>query len=212
MNLFASPSIQSKVNGTTYDMYEFAKAFYGKNHELDARYEFLKMDPEDYEDEQLFMEVFIVWYLYSRQSHRGKTIAQEYLRLHKRNLPEFEKDFIRTTSRNIYSFYQIHEVSAGHYLILKDLISGEMHLVFEKLGTHQYKAEDIIFTKLGFVQDLKFLIGATSFVLPCSTIQEIDDFRRKRSIRNYEMMRIILYYSLMAEVMARDQGALIPLG
>jgi hypothetical protein len=210
VNLYVSPSVSNLANITSFNILKFAKETFGKRYEQLAWNEFLGMAPEDYEEDHIFMEVFIPWYLYSWHTPDRKKISLEYAVSQK--LTMTEEDFVQSASRNIFSFYQILEVGFGHYLKIRDLISNEVTLVFEKMASTQLQKGDIIFSKIGQVHNLSFLLATTSVVIPQLYGQEILRFGRKRKIhKSSEFERMILYYSIIAEVLADDLKNEIPL-
>lgn len=212
VNVFVSPAVTNITSFTSYNIYQYAKETFGKRFEMMAWRDYLGMSPDEYEENKLFMEIFIPWFLYSWEAPDTTRLAIAYVADNLHKITKTEKEFIFSSCNNIYSFYQVLEVGYGHYLKIKDLITNETHFVFEKLGSKQLRPGNIIFSKVGHVKDLSFLLCMASNVIPEYFEDTIEAFARKRKVnRNNEFERMILYYTIIAEVLSPDQGKVIPL-
>lgn len=198
MNLFVNPALKNKTIYITSDIYDYARANFGRKKELKAWSEFIGMDPDEYEENRLFMSVFIPWYLYTWRDGDNGPIAYDYLEDHADELSEPQKHFIMSLVDTPYSFYQMQEVVAGHYLRMKDLITKETLLVFEQKASQMLRPGDIIFTKVASIDELNFLVGSGPIIIQENQIKQIHAFARNKAEKDDEFCRILLYYTMIA--------------
>ena len=201
MNIFVTPAITNRVHQLSVKIHDYAQTNFGKKHELRAWSDFLGMKDEEYQESHFFQEIFGSWYLY-RWKHPGqKTLAEQYIEDYSDILTFPEKLFIESLVNNIPSFYQVEESSPDHYLILKDLLSRNKILVFEKSASRGLTKGDIIFTRIASVVNLNFLVGTSKVSIPKEFQSEIKKFASHRTDKKFELRRISFYFEILLKVL-----------
>ncbi len=84
----------------------------------------------DLDDAASSGQLFGPWLFYGIQVE-GKSIAEHYLKQHGHSLTAQERSLLLTQSQAWLSVWEVTEVTRGHSITLKDLLSGEGRLVHE---------------------------------------------------------------------------------
>lgn len=139
-------------------------------------------------DQELFFEQFFLpWFLFNwvpcedfeiKNFNPDKTIAENYLKIHKDKLNRVEQEFIETMSKTYYSFYTVFAVDVDKSLTIKDILLGETHKIKERQGTHFLKRGDVIFSRILTLNDQSIFIGMAPLTIPAQYGSTLLDFRK----------------------------------
>lgn len=146
----------------------------------------VKYLPESLDKDALFQYFFLPWFLFNwipvnkfglKRFNAQKTVAQNYMSIHKEQLNSQEKRFIETMSQSYYSFYSVLEVEIEQSLLVKDILLETTHTIKERQGTHQLKRGDIILSRILTFDNTSIFIGMAPFVIPARYNTILIDFR-----------------------------------
>lgn len=202
MNLFVSPSVTNQTTQIFERIYDFAKRQYGEKNELKAWDEFVPFDDVEYPSNSFVMDIFWPWYCYSRFDD-SVNIAYEFLLEDYRNRSDVEKEFIGSCIQNKFSFYEVKKVQYGQNIVVKDLLNGHEHFVFEKAASRQLSSGDIVFGKIAEVLNLRFL-ATRSVKIPSKYRPQITSFKRKKTLKDNELCRIDKYFEILDQILIED--------
>jgi hypothetical protein len=142
--------------------------------------------PEQLDQEVLFNNFFIPWFLFNwipagefdvKQFDPEKTVSQNYLEVHGSRLNSAEKRFIEAMNKTYYSFYSILEVELEKRLVVKDILLGTTHTVKERQGTHWLKRGDIVFGRILTLDNQSIFIGMAPYIIPTRFHHDLIDFK-----------------------------------
>lgn len=143
--------------------------------------------PESLDKHVLFQYFFLPWFLFNwipadkfglKHFNAQKTVAQNYMSVHKERLNSQEKRFIETMSQSYYSFYSVLDVEIEQSLLVKDILLGTTHTIKERQGTHQLKRGDIVLSRILTFDNTSIFIGMAPFVIPARYNTILIDFRK----------------------------------
>ena len=167
--------------------------------------------PEDLDEELLYDNYFLPWYLFSwtpndtfglEQFDSQMTLAQNYMKMYRNRLNSQEKNFIEAISQSYYSFYSILAVELEKSLTVKDILLGTTHTLKERAGTRQLKPGDIVFSRILTLDDQSIFVGMAPFKISAryqNQLLDLRDWLRKKSkskVLTPEMLRFYLADSI----------------
>jgi hypothetical protein len=198
----------------------------GPNSLADAWEEFNDYEPvEDLDPESPMNQVFKPWYIFNwihEVKAKGKrvvetTIAESFLKKHKKSLTPDEETFLLSAIRCPYSLCEVVEVKPGVGMKLVDMFRRDKHEVVERLASQSLKRGDILYCATTQVGEIRSNISTSPFALrPIAkrdvlqlrkeivaevgyeTLTEVDLYEFEADIRG-------LYLDLVAEMFAPPQ-------
>lgn len=206
MNIFINPNVAKQTFPISANIYESTFKNFGHKQQMVAWKDFLNSDPEDFPMNDNWMNIFIVWYIYSWNREGIERPAIEYMADNFSTLSEIEKTFIGSCISNIYSFYKVESVEPGRHIEVSDFFSKDKHLVFETKASKKLKPGEIIFSRVASVQNLNFLVGTGMIALSQECIPAIQRLAKDRKWKKDELSRIALYFNLAAEILIAEQA------
>ena len=143
--------------------------------------------PESFDEELLFDQFFLPWFLFNWHPLEDfdiepfdpeLSLAQNYLKYHERKLNSLEKGFIEAMNQSYYSFYTILDVDVEKTLLLKDIMLGTTHCIKERQGTYHLKRGDIVFSRILTLDNQSIFVGMAPYRIPANYHTNLIDFRQ----------------------------------
>lgn len=203
-------------------------AFVAKNYTLDVFHEawedfHMKGTTEVFEPGCFQSVIFMPWFFYkwlpcqehlSPQSHSlidsEKTIAENFLYIHGKEIPQLQEQYILASLHSPFSFYDIIESQPNWGVKIKDIFTYEEYNVIEKLGSETLQRGDIVCGSLVSLNGVTTFEAMSPITIPPKdkilivTLRKYLSQGRKISqqdLRDYEpeiiSTYVLLYESLM---------------
>lgn len=106
---------------------------------------------------------FNEWFLYDFELENDHTPLEEFIISNPYSLIESELRPYRDLLENKFGIFEVLEFALGCNITLKDLQTGKKYLVHEVKATYDLEIGEILFGRVGRVDDHQELIGADSF-------------------------------------------------
>jgi hypothetical protein len=131
--------------------------------------------PVTFDKDLLFKQLFIPWFLFNwipfedfgiSDFDEEKTIAENYLKSHSKDLGSDELKFMEAMNKTYYSFYTVIAVEHGKSLTIKDILLGKTHKIKERSGTQYLKRGDIILSRILMLDEQSIFVGMAPYSIP----------------------------------------------
>ncbi len=115
----------------------------------------------------------------------SNSISLAYLEKNAKKISEIERKLILAISQKPYCFWEITAVTPGREMTVKNIITGKLITVIEKMLTTQINPKDIIFTRAVMVDGTGILVGSGRTLVPHSIKPTLIELRK--SIRGDQL-------------------------
>ncbi len=105
------------------------------------------------------------------------SVAELYLEFHGRHLDPAGRDFVETVAMTVNSFHQVLDVEPGRRLLLRDLLLGGEHHVYEEQASRTLQPGAIIYGRVVPFDRVALLVGCGAISLPADFRQEVEELR-----------------------------------
>jgi uncharacterized protein YecA (UPF0149 family) len=169
-----------------------ATQYYGKEPMSEAIREFFAWPEEDIvmEDRLFILEqTFVPWLLFNWEpdSHEpclkkfGEIVfAKHYLKNHRHELSDFERQFIEANLKTHYSVYQVQKIEVGESMTLFDILREVTVTVIESRATQSLQVGQLIMARVLTMEGDSVCFGTYPIPLPGSDRLVFDDFLMQR--------------------------------
>jgi hypothetical protein len=134
-------------------------------------------------------QLFAPWFLFNwiprskRRNANGKTgtertVAEEYAEKKGRQLDPLEQRLLDATVGRPFSFYEVLQCQPGRGFTLRDVFTGEMREILERMGSEGIQVGDILYGRLSQVDIVTILVGSGTMALPPSCKPDLIRLRR----------------------------------
>jgi hypothetical protein len=152
-----------------------------------AAYDFYPEDvPESLNNQQLFNQFFVQWFLFNWTPledfeiagfNDEKTLAENYLKANSSYLSNDEIRFLEAMNKTFYSFYSVISVEHNKSLTVKDILLGKTHILKERSGTQHLKHGDIVCGRIVTLDDQSIFVGVAPYTIPLEYMNTLINFK-----------------------------------
>jgi len=108
------------------------------------------------EHEGLFLE----WLAFDFRLAMGKTFLENFLEKKSEELSSAEiKEYAELIETNIFGLFEILKIKKDHGMTLENIVTEKRYEVREKLGTHFTHKGDLVFVRVGKIEDHWEIVG-----------------------------------------------------
>lgn len=138
--------------------------------------------------------------------------------LNDQNLTTDQKNYLHECCQTGLSFYEVLNVEKGKSINLKNLLTGSIQLVYEKLATENIRAGDILFGQVICVDGIGILEACAPIIIPPQFAIDLIDLKKllkkknkvideKVLIQNY--LPILEYYRMIYNEMRHPRPKIL---
>ncbi|MGI9534840.1 MAG: hypothetical protein ACR2NW_07800 [Thermodesulfobacteriota bacterium] len=122
---------------------------------------------------------FLDWFIYDFKTFNNKKrVIEEFYENNLDDLKEEERTVLKDWIKSYQSYFEVVKINSGVFCIIKDLFTGEEHLVYDKIISSKIRSVDIISARLLKTGDTIYFSGIIS-IYPNLFKQIIKDYFKK---------------------------------
>jgi hypothetical protein len=171
--------IRREMDGLPGRMLRFTSQVYGATAIDEAWSEFMLWDEDEetFDPESPHLSVFMPWLLHCWSPNPDETEVenselfevaptQAYLQRKGHQLAPAVREYLQSCLDRQFSFYEVERCDAGRSMTLRDVMTGELHTVYERTATLSLTPHELIFAQLASVQGVTLLEATSPVALP----------------------------------------------